>query len=63
MDTIIGEAASQNLMIILDNHSQADDGYMFDLWYGQNGFTEDDWVPPGRHWRATATPPTSSGST
>ncbi|MFN8126211.1 MAG: cellulase family glycosylhydrolase [Candidatus Nanopelagicales bacterium] len=44
MDAIIAEAAAQGLMIILDNHSQADDGYMYDLWYGQNGFTEDDWV-------------------
>ena len=23
---------------------QADDGFMFDLWYGQNGFTEADWL-------------------
>ncbi len=51
MDTIIAEAATQGLMIILDNHSQADDGYMYDLWYGQNGFTEDDWVAT---WTALA---------
>lgn len=44
MDIIIDEAATQNLMIILDNHSQADDGFMYDLWYGQNGFTETDWL-------------------
>ena len=44
MDIIIDEAARKNLMVILDNHSQADDGFMFDLWYGQNGFTEADWL-------------------
>lgn len=51
MDIIIDEAAAQGLMIILDNHSQADDGFMFDLWYGQNGFTENDWVDT---WTALA---------
>ena len=51
MDIIIDEAAAQGLMIILDNHSQADDGFMFDLWYGQGGFTEDDWVAT---WTALA---------
>jgi endoglucanase len=44
MDIIIDEAGRQGLMVILDNHSQSDDGYMFDLWYGQDGSTEDDWV-------------------
>ena len=44
MDVIIDEAARQGLMIILDNHSQADDGFMYDLWYGQNGYTEANWV-------------------
>ena len=44
MDVIIDEAARQGLMIILDNHSQADDGFMYDLWYGQNGFTEANWI-------------------
>lgn len=44
MDEIVAEAGRQGLMIILDNHSQADDGFMYDLWYGQSGFTEDDWV-------------------
>ena len=39
-------------MVILDNHSQADDGYMYDLWYGQNGFTEADWIST---WESLAT--------
>ncbi len=52
MDIIIDEAAKNNLMVILDNHSQADDGFMFDLWYGQNGFTENDWVA---RWETLAT--------
>lgn len=51
MDIIIDEAATQGLMIILDNHSQADDGFMYDLWYGQNGFTEADWLAT---WQALA---------
>ena len=52
MDIIIDEAARKNLMVILDNHSQADDGFMFDLWYGQNGFTEADWLST---WDSLAT--------
>ena len=51
MDVIIDEAATQGLMIILDNHSQADDGFMYDLWYGQNGYTEANWISA---WRALA---------
>ncbi|CAB4681123.1 unannotated protein [freshwater metagenome] len=51
MDVIIDEAANQGLMIILDNHSQADDGFMYDLWYGQNGYTEANWVTT---WQALA---------
>ena len=57
MDTIIAEAGAQGLMVILDNHSQADDGFMYDLWYGQSGFTEDDWVATwtdlARRYRST----------
>jgi len=44
MDIIIDEAGDQGLMVILDNHSQSDDGFMYDLWYGQGGYTENDWV-------------------
>ncbi len=51
MDEIIAEAGRQGLMVILDNHSQADDGFQYDLWYGQGGFTEDDWVA---RWRELA---------
>jgi len=44
MDAVIAEADRLGMMIILDNHSQSNDGFMFDLWYGQGGFTESDWV-------------------
>ncbi len=44
MDVIIDEAAKQGLMVLLDCHSLADDGYMYDLWYGQGGFTEAQWI-------------------
>jgi hypothetical protein len=44
MDIIIKEAGRLRLMVILDNHSQADDGFMYDLWYGQDGYTESDWI-------------------
>jgi endoglucanase len=51
MDIIIKEAGRQGLMVILDNHSQADDGFMYDLWYGQDGYTERDWISA---WSALA---------
>ena len=51
MDEIIAEAGRQGLMVILDNHSQSDDGYMYDLWYGQDGFTRADWIST---WRMLA---------
>jgi endoglucanase len=44
LDAVITEAARHGLMIILDNHSQADDGYMYPLWFGQAGYTEADWI-------------------
>lgn len=44
MDVIVGEAATQALAVLLDNHSLADDGFSYDLWYGTGGYTEDDWV-------------------
>jgi endoglucanase len=44
MDVVIDAAARAGLMVLLENHSQADDGYQYPLWYGQAGFTEDDWV-------------------
>jgi endoglucanase len=44
LDAVIAESEKLGLMIVLDNHSQADQGYRNDLWYGQAGFTEDMWV-------------------
>ncbi|ADB48595.1 glycoside hydrolase family 5 protein [Conexibacter woesei] len=43
MDAVVEEAGRQGLLILLDNHSHADDAYQQGLWYGQ-GFSEDDWV-------------------
>jgi endoglucanase len=51
MDVIVDAAARHGLAVILDCHSLADDGYQHGLWYGQGGFTEDDWVAA---WRALA---------
>jgi len=44
MDVVIDAAARAGLMVLLENHSLADDGYSYGLWYGQGGFDEDDWV-------------------
>ncbi len=52
MDIIIDEAAKQGLMVLLDCHSLSDDGYMHELWYGQGGFTEADWIST---WQSLAT--------
>ncbi len=52
MDIIIDEAAKQGLMVLLDCHSLADDGFMHELWYGQGGFTEADWIST---WQSLAT--------
>ncbi|MDO9486525.1 MAG: cellulase family glycosylhydrolase [Actinomycetota bacterium] len=52
LDEIVAEAGRQGLMVILDNHSQADDGFTYDLWYGQNGYTEADWIST---WQMLAT--------
>ncbi|MDO8186287.1 cellulase family glycosylhydrolase [Conexibacter sp. JD483] len=43
MDAIIAEAGRQGILILLDNHSHADNAYMEGLWYGQ-GWSEDQWV-------------------
>jgi endoglucanase len=51
LDEIVAEARRQDLLVILDNHSLNDDGYAYDLWYGQGGYTEDDWVEA---WRTMA---------
>jgi endoglucanase len=52
MDEIIAEAARNDLMVILDNHSTTDDSFMHPLWYGLGGYTEADWVAT---WRLLAT--------
>jgi len=44
LDVIVDAAAREGLLVLLENHSPADDGYTHGLWYGQEGFTEDDWV-------------------
>ena len=49
MDIIIAEAERQGLMILLDNHSLADDSFMSPLWYRVGGYSENDWV---NAWKA-----------
>ena len=51
LDAVIAEAGRQGLMVILDNHSLSNDGFMYGLWYGQGGFTENDWIA---NWRMLA---------
>jgi endoglucanase len=51
MDVVVDAAGRAGLMVLLENHSLADDGYSYGLWYGQAGYDEDDWV--GR-WQALA---------
>jgi endoglucanase len=40
MDVVIDAAARAGLMVLLENHSLADDGYTYGLWYGQAGGDE-----------------------
>ena len=64
MDVVVDAAARAGLMVLLENHSLADDGYSYGLWYGQAGYDEDDWVAGGRRSpAATATGRTSSAPT
>ncbi len=51
MDIIIDEAARNDLLILLDNHSQQDDSHQQDLWYG-DGYTEAQWIA---RWEELAT--------
>jgi len=51
MDIIVDEAARNDLLIILDNHSQQDDSHQQDLWYG-DGYTEEQWIA---RWEELAT--------
>lgn len=50
MDVIIDAAARHGLVILLDNHSLADDDHTFGLWFG-GGYSEDDWIA---RWRMLA---------
>jgi len=43
MDVIIDDAARHGLLILLDNHSLADDDHAFGLWFG-GGYSEADWI-------------------
>ena len=52
MDVIIEEAERQGLLVLLDNHSASDNTFTYGLWYGIDGYTEEDWVDT---WRALAT--------
>ena len=51
MDVVIDAAARVGLMVLLENHSLADDGYSYGLWYGQAGYDENAWVA---RWQALA---------
>ncbi len=51
MDVVVDAAAHAGLMVLLENHSLADDGYSYGLWYGQAGYDEDAWVAK---WQALA---------
>ena len=51
MDVVIASAARAGIMVLLENHSLADDGFQYPLWYGQGGFDESDWV---RAWQGLA---------
>ncbi|HTW13086.1 MAG TPA: glycoside hydrolase family 5 protein, partial [Solirubrobacteraceae bacterium] len=50
MDLIIKQAARDHLMVLLDCHSDADNGYTQPLWYG-DGYTQADWI---NAWRMLA---------
>src|SRR4051794_19789666 len=52
LDAIIDAAAREHLLVLLDNHSATDDGYRQPLWYGDGGYTADDWIGA---WRRLAT--------
>src|SRR4030095_3731209 len=48
----VEEAERQGLLVLLDNHSASDNTFTHGLWYGIDGYTEEDWVDT---WRALAT--------
>lgn len=51
MDVVVDAAARAGLMVLLENHSLADEGFAYPLWYGQAGYDETAWVA---HWQALA---------
>jgi endoglucanase len=50
MKIIVRQAARDHLMVLLDNHSDADNGYTEPLWYG-NGYSQREWIET---WRMLA---------
>jgi endoglucanase len=50
MDVIIKQAARDHLMVLLDCHSDADNGYTEPLWYG-GGYSQREWLDT---WRMLA---------
>jgi endoglucanase len=43
MKIIVKQAARDHLMVLLDNHSDADNGYTEPLWYG-DGYSQQEWI-------------------
>ncbi len=43
MEIIVKQAARDHLMVLLDNHSDADNGYTEPLWYG-DGYSQQEWI-------------------
>jgi endoglucanase len=43
MKIIVRQAARDHLMVLLDNHSDADNGYTEPLWYG-DGYSQQEWI-------------------
>jgi endoglucanase len=50
MKIIVKQAARDHLMVLLDNHSDADNGYTEPLWYG-DGYSQQEWI---NTWRMLA---------
>jgi len=44
MDVIIDAAGRHGLLVLLDNHSLADDSHGYGLWFGLGGYDESDWI-------------------
>ncbi len=50
MQIIVKQAARDHLMVLLDNHSDADNGYTEPLWFGE-GYSQQEWIDT---WRMLA---------